>query len=238
MTCFYLQTSIGAWFLPMVVLTTLCALQFPLASRRGMLTPTQMQAQSIMQGIPLTGHGSTWTCLFALNPLLSIFVAEYWQQWSGHDLLVAFGSGYTCSFVAHLMVFVRGKYPEAHVRNGKLEPAGWAHLVYFGLAVSLLVLIYVYTSGIPSTVLWTLTAYMVGHIWLGNHFVNRINKPAWFPHEYSFWALDAWIPVLFVLFLLAGSAYWNLTRRDIMWSGRAEMPYTTVAKVPQAQWDY
>jgi len=217
LTCF--QDTGGTWLIPMSILTFVFALRFPLASVRGMMTPSQMLAQGITQGIPLTGHGSTWVCLFALNPILSFFIAEYWNQWTIDEQLIARAFGYGFSAVAHLVVYVKGKYPEADIepgvngKRGNLTLAGWVHLFYFGEAVSILILIYAFTDGIPTNLLFALTYYMVGHIWVGNHFVNRINKPHWFPEDYAFTALDAWVPVFAVLVILCTAAWWNL-RRD------------------------
>lgn len=225
-TCF--AGAHGTWLIPMAILTLVFALRFPLASARGMMTPRQMLAQGIKQGIPLTGHGSTWICLFALNPMLSLFIAEYWHQWTLDAHAVARILGYGFSTIAHLVVYVKGKYPEADIepgvggKSGKLTPCGWVHLLYFGEAVSTLVLIYAFTDGIPTNLLFAFTYYMSAHIWVGNHFVNRINKPHWFPEEYNFWALDAWIPVVLVLFILCSAAWWNLRRSEP--SSRSSVP--------------
>src|SRR6185312_7908823 len=209
-----LGTAIMAW----LVLTVWFGIRFPLASARGMLTVKQMQSphpkhrngEAINEGIALMEHGSTKTCLVALNAILATFVGWFLQQWLdrapvefalqsfGIDLLlptlfVSHVAGYAFSGVCHF-VWAGGKYPEADFepkRDGeraRLSPCGWVHFTYFGEATSLVIQIYLFTDGVPPPMLFLMTAYMTGHIWLGNHFWNRITKPEGFPAEYSFYA--------------------------------------------------
>lgn len=189
-----------AWFL----------LRFPLASARGMMTPAEMRAHD-SHGIPLTGHGSTWFVLFVLTPLLSLFISLYHPQWTSREILIAGGIGLLLSGGLHLS-YLFGKFPEADVRNGSLEPAGWVHFVYMTWAIGVLVLVYAFTKDQSPALLCVLTTYMVAHIWVGNHFPNRINRPDWFPPlpDYPVWAMDAWAPVIATAVILGGLTWWNL----------------------------
>lgn len=242
--CF--EGSLGTAIIAYAILTAWFALRFPLASARGMMTVKQMTSPhyahpgggAIQTGIPLTEHGSTWTCLISLNAILAAFLGWHLTEWLANapvtfesvlgyhltftvrnPLLWSHLGGYGLSAISHL-AFCKGKYPEADIdparpgkRLGRLTPAGWIHVVYFGEAVSILIQIYLFTNAVPAIQLCLLTAYTVGHVWLGNHFKNRIDKPHWFPSEYKFGAPDAWIPVLFVLAILVYATYVNV-RRD------------------------
>jgi hypothetical protein len=223
----------AASLLSMAVLSAWFALQFPFAKADGMMTPKQMMAphpkhkdgKAIEKGIPLTGHGSTFICMIALNPILSLFIANYWHAWVDAPSLTMFGLSVNALLLAHFvghgfsivmhMSYVKGKYPEAHMHDGKLTPAGIVHMIYFGEAVTVLVLVYALTPDVPAAALFMLTAYMAGHIWIGNHFINRINQPAWFPDDYRFGDIHAWIPVLVIFATLCGGTWFNLNRRTV-----------------------
>lgn len=199
------------WLLWFIIGEIVLAVRFPLASMAGMMTPTQMQKSGIPFGIPLTGHGSTWFVIFLLTPLLALFISEYSWQWTQRDWLIAASVGLVLSGLLHWS-YTMGKFPEADVRDGQLEPAGWVHFVYMSWAIMTLVLVYGFTKHHSPALLCTLTVYMVGHIWVGNHFPNRIVRPQWFPPlpDYPFWAADAWAPVVVVAVVLGGFTWWNL----------------------------
>src|ERR1700735_5093364 len=131
-----------SWLISITVLSAWFALQFPFANADGMATPKQMMAphpkhkdgKAIKKGIPLTGHGSTFICLIALNPILSFFIANYRHEWMEAPSLMILGFGVNALLLAHFvghgfsivmhMSYVKGKYPEAHMHDGKLTPAG------------------------------------------------------------------------------------------------------------------
>jgi|GEM_PF-3966879 hypothetical protein len=223
----------AASLISMVVLSAWFALQFPFANADGMMTPKQMMSphpkhkdgKAIPKGIPLTGHGSTFICMIALNPILSCFIANYWHEWMNFPSLTILGFGVNALLLAHLfghgfsilmhMSYVKGPYPEAHMHDGRLTLAGIVHMIYFGEAVTVLIMVYALTPDVPADALFLLTAYMSGHIWIGNHFINRINRPEWFPDDYRFGDINAWIPVLVIFGTLCAGTWFNMNRRTV-----------------------
>ncbi len=78
------------WFSTAGVGLALWLLQALFAYHNYMLTPETMTFwKRIPQGIPFTGHGSTWWVLFCLIPLIATLVALYADQWSWQRWLLA-----------------------------------------------------------------------------------------------------------------------------------------------------
>ena len=133
------------WFVTASVGLVLWLLQGLFAYSGGMLTPSQMTWNRTPQGIPFTGHGSTWWVLFCLIPLIATLVALYAGQWSGQRWLLAVVVGVIISGGMHYL-YTLAPYPDFMVTDKKLNGAGWSHFVLFTGAIAVLVLTYTSTT--------------------------------------------------------------------------------------------
>src|SRR3989338_581843 len=141
--------------------------QSTFAYRGKMLTPAQMVANGTLQGIPFSGHGSTWWVFFCLIPLIATLVALYADQWSWQRWLLAGVVGVIVSGVMHYL-YTLAKYPDYMVTNGRLNAAGWSHFVLFAGAITILVLVFTSTTHTYAAVPIFTAVYVTWHVFVGN----------------------------------------------------------------------
>ena len=197
------------WFLTTGTGLALWLLQALFAYRDGMLTPSQMEwYNGIKQGIPFTGHGSTWWVLFCLIPLMATLVVMYAGQWSGQRWLLALVVGVIISGGMHYL-YTLVPYPDFMVTNGRLNGAGWSHFVLFTGAIAILVLTYTSTTHTYAAIPVLTAVYMVWHVFVGNHMLKKMNPPHWFP-PYPLWDLVPWGSVVAVAVIFGGATMFAL----------------------------
>ncbi len=196
------------WFWTAGIGVALWLLQAFFAWRKGMLTPADMQESYIQQGIPFTGHGSTWWVLGCLIPIVATLVSLYASQWSGAQWFLAIAVGVIGSGMMHWL-YTQAPYPDFMVSKGQLSAAGWAHFVLFAGVIAVLVLTYTSTTHVDKTKPIVTTVYMVWHVFVGNHMLTKTNPPDWFP-PYPFWDIGPWGTVLGVAVILGGATMFAL----------------------------
>ena len=196
------------WFSTACIGLVLWLLQAVFANNNKMLTPVQMVGNGIPQGIPFSGHGSTWWVFFFLIPLIATLVALYADRWSWQRWLLAGVVGVIVSGGMHYL-YTLAKYPDYMVTDGRLNAAGWSHFVLFAGAIAVLVLVYTSTKHTYAAVPMLTAVYMVWHVFVGNHMLRKMNPPDWFP---PYPLLDAvpWGSVAAVAVILGGATVFAL----------------------------
>ena|SRR3989344_407984 len=197
------------WFVTAGTGLALWLLQALFAYRNGMLTPgTMMWWNRTPQGIPFTGHGSTWWVFFCLIPLIATLVALYADQWSWQRWLLASVVGVIVSGGMHYL-YTLAKYPDFMVTDKKLNAAGWSHFVLFTGAIAVLVLTYTNTTHTYAAAPVLTAVYMVWHVFVGNHMLKKMNPPDWFP-PYPLWDFVPWASVAAVAIIFGGATMFAL----------------------------
>lgn len=182
--------------------------QSAFAYRGKMLTPAQMVANGTPQGIPFTGHGSTWWVLVCLIPLISTLVAMYADHWSWQRWLLAGIASVIISGGMHYL-YTLAPYPDFMVTDKKLNGAGWSHFVLFTGAIAVLVLTYTSTMHTYASVPVLTAVYMTWHVFVGNHMLKKMNPPDWFP-PYPLWDIVPWGSVGAVALIMFGATMFAL----------------------------
>ena len=196
------------WFSVALIGLSLWLLQELFADNNKMLNPAQMVDNGIPQGIPFSGHGSTWWVLFCLIPLIATLVALYADQWSWQKWLLAAVVGVIISGGMHYL-YTLAKYPDYMVTDGRLNAAGWSHFVLFAGAIAVLVLVYTSTKHTYAAVPVLTAVYMVWHVFVGNHMLKKMDPPDWFP-PYPLWDAVPWASVAAVAVILGGATIFAL----------------------------
>lgn len=158
-----------------------------LSWRSGFLTPAQMQAQSVSEGLPFVAHGAMWLDATIFAALMAAILARYVDQWTSWQWTVAVVVGFIASAALHWGVYVKASLPGPHTRNGVLTPAGYVHLVYMAIAFAVLVLFYLCTRGLTSAALFWSSTILLLHVIVGTHLPLRLwiraTHASWFPSE-------------------------------------------------------
>jgi hypothetical protein len=123
-----------------------------------------------------------WGDSFIISPLLGVIVAWYDTRWSFSQIIFALSVGITMSGVMHIL-YLHSDTPQAHIRNGRLTPAGWGHAWYMAFALSIFVLFYFFTPQPNPVFLYTTSLLILFHVMLGTHVVLAIIAPRWYPDQ-------------------------------------------------------
>lgn len=158
-----------------------------------MLTPAQMQAAGVKEGLPFSAHGGMWGDA-VLTLWLAFLVFAFGENWNLYTWGVAAVIGGATSAAMHEQ-YRRGTIREAHVKHNMLTTAGYLHFVYMWGAIAILVLFYLFTPNAASQVTWATTILLVVHVVVANHFVLGLLAPPWYPGR-PFKSLIGWATVL------------------------------------------
>lgn len=202
------EETVLLWGVTVDIGMFLFTLQAFFAYRGKMLTPVQMVESGVPQGIPFTGHGSTWWVLCCLIPLMATLVALYADQWSGMRWLLALVVGIIVSGGMHYL-YTLAPYPDFMVTDKKLNGAGWSHFALFTGAIAVLVLVFTSTTHTYAAIPVLTAMYMVWHVFVGNHMLRKMNPPDWFP-PYPLWDIVPWGSVAAVAIILGGATMFAL----------------------------
>lgn len=192
-----------------------------LAYADGMLTPSQMLARypTHLQGLPFICHGGMWGDLLFITPIVGIIVALYGDQWSTTQMLVMLGIGMVLSGAIH-SVYVMTPFADSLAWKGGISAAGWVHVLYMGVALAIVGLLYFYTANVPPTYLVVVSVLLTAHVAIGNHIVlgwlNELHHWSWCPDFIH--KPDPWITIAAVCVILTGLTQWatNDWRSSVM----------------------
>lgn len=146
---------------------------------------SQMKTRGFAQGFPFIIHGGMWSDFFVISPLIAFLTYSYASQWSVSAWTMAALTGSVVSLLLHFLVYLRGELPGSHGYNGKTTVAGWLHIVYTALALTVVILFLFATNGISNVVLVATSAILILHPLtplMGQALANKFG-PEWFPQN-------------------------------------------------------
>jgi hypothetical protein len=133
----------------------------------GMLLPSQMIRRYPI-GFPFIANGGMWGDLFCVT-LALYTIGKYASEWSLPEITVALLIGVAISYAMHHFVYLKGALPDSLAGGGRpISPAGWVHVVYFGIGLALIGLFYFCSTPTNSDVLWV-GILLALHIIVANH---------------------------------------------------------------------
>jgi hypothetical protein len=151
----------------------------------GFLTPAQMQAHGVAQGLPFVAHGAMWSDATLFAGTMATVMTNYAKQWKVRHWAIALTVGVLASAGMHWGVYVNGLLPEAHVRDGAVTSVGIIHFVYMGMGIAVVVLFYLFTDNPNATMIKWVSALLVLHTIVGTHAPLKLwatyTHPVWYP---------------------------------------------------------
>lgn len=152
----------------------------------GMFLPSQMM-QRYPVGFPFIANGGMWGDLIFVSAALYV-IGKYASAWTGPQVLMMLIAGCTMSAMMHYFVYLQGSYPDSLAGGGRpLSPAGWVHVLYFGLAMAAILLFYFCSHPAKEDVI-VVGILLALHIVIANHVpLNFLNERLFFP----------WCPAIF-----------------------------------------
>jgi len=173
------------WLAYFAVFTLPVLLQGYIAWSDGFLTPAQMQAHGVAQGLPFVAHGAMWSDATLFAGTMATVMTNYARQWKARHWAISLAVGLVASAGMHWGVYVSGGLPEAHVRDGAVTSVGIIHFVYMGTGIAVVVLFYLFTDKPnPTTVKWV-SILLVLHTIVGTHALLKLwatyTHPVWYP---------------------------------------------------------
>jgi len=152
-------------------------LQAVMAAMCDAFTKEQMEEEGVTKGIPFVAHTGMWSDVFIVSPLLAILITKYVQR-----IDLAYWMVGVAVSLFHHRLYVRAPFPEAHVAEGKLTPAGWMHAAYMAIAFTVILQFYLGVTPEPQDVYFVGPVLMV-HVVVAVHVPLKILKPSWFPYH-------------------------------------------------------
>lgn len=128
----------------------LCAIALVIAYCEKKMTHEQMGLESI----PYLWHGGIWADWLIITAVCYL-ASPYIGRWTGHDILVCMTVSVLLSAVIHMAYCylqpIPGHIVNPHNGSGlaRLLAGGWFHALYFVLVLSIILLFYLYTPGVP-----------------------------------------------------------------------------------------
>ncbi len=185
--------------------TFLMLVQAVLSYLDGFLTKNQVEAHHhyTIPSLPFVAHGQMWTDLLLVTPIISYLVADYSNQWPSLFIFIALVLGFFVSIILHRVYSKESKEkPGCHARDGKLTLAGYAHLVYMALVISILLLFFS-VSEVKLNTLFLVAVVMIAHAMFG-----ILQIPLYLGRK--IWTTTNVVSILFIAFGVGLLVMWNL----------------------------
>jgi hypothetical protein len=149
------------------------------------LTVTQMRASGVNSGLPFLYHFGMWGDL-VISLLAAFIVGRFLKSWRPRWIAASLVTGFAISAYMH-WTYLSASFPEAHVQNHQLTPAGWVHALYMALALAVFTQFFLFTANIPRAVLRLISVLLVAHVFLGTHMVlgliDLYEPLGWYPAQ-------------------------------------------------------
>lgn len=195
--------------LTFLILESLIAIQLLLAYRDGFLTVAEMQEKGIDRGLPFVWNFGLWGDLFIVSPLAAIIVASYWKRWRPSQIQMSTVLGMIATLVM-VCIYSFSNTPESHMYDRQITPAGYVHLAYTTLAVTIFFLLYFYTPRPSAAILIWSSILLWLHAFIGTHMalgiLSSIVELPWYPDQ-PLKSPIQWT----ILALLAVGLWWRTT---------------------------
>jgi hypothetical protein len=197
-----------------LILEGLVAFQVLLTYRDSFFTVSEMQQKGIDRGLPLVWNFGMWGDLFIVSPLAAIIIASYWKCWRPGQIQISTVLGILAT-ITMVSIYSFSNTPEAHMYDRRLTPAGYVHLVYTTLAVTVFFLLFFHTRRPSAAILISSSILLWLHAFIGTHMtlgiLSCIVELPWYPDQ----PLKDPIQWTILAFLAVG-LWWRTTviRRD------------------------
>jgi hypothetical protein len=161
-----------------IVLQLLVVLQAYLAYRDGFLTVGQMRENGVDRGIPFIWHFGMWGDALILSALAAVIVGKYSARWRARSVITAV---LTAILVSALLawLWVSVDMPGAHAHEHRTTPAGFVHLGYMIMALSIFFLLFLSTPEASDSMVWTAGALILAHLFAGTHLLLGLTHTIW-----------------------------------------------------------
>jgi hypothetical protein len=160
------------------------------------LTAEQIITHHSPFGLPFLWHFGMWGDFFVVSPLTATIVVRFSNQWRRADVAFSFVAGLILSSVM-VYSYSLSDIAQAHVQEHHTTAAGWLHLLYMGVAISIVLLFYFRTTASCSIILFVTCALSI-HLFLGTNMFLGVLKLAggasWYPAQ-PLESLPGWITV-------------------------------------------
>jgi hypothetical protein len=153
-----------------LILEALVVVQVILADRDSFLTVSEMCRRGIVQGLPFVWHFGMWGDVLVVSPLVATVVARYSQGWTPFSIFAATATGCLAA-IGMASVYSLSDMPQAHVLYHHTTPAGYVHILYMGLALTVFILMYFNTAQISHSFLLWANVLILIHLLYGTHMV-------------------------------------------------------------------
>jgi hypothetical protein len=166
------------------VLEGLVAAQIWLAHNDRFLTVSEMQKKGVDEGLPLVWHFGIWGDVFVIGPLTAITIATYSDRWTWGQTLAALAIGVLVTIVMG-WIYTWWGTPTVHVQEHRTTTAGFVHLVYMAIAVTIFILLYFCTAQPGRAFLVGTSVLLFIHLFFGTHMVlglaSHFGHFDWYP---------------------------------------------------------
>jgi len=206
------------WFGYFIAFVLPVLFQAYLSWRDGFLTPAQMQAHGVTQGLPFIAHGGMWSDATVFAVVMATILHKYASQWPARQWGIALLIGTLMSAAMHWGVYIHGSLPEAHVRYGAVTSAGLVHFLYMAASLAILILFYICTKNLTPMVLCCVSLFLLLHMIVGTHVVLKlwanIEHPTWYPAQ-PIVDITTTVTITTIALILLFASIWALLNSDV-----------------------
>ena len=159
----------------------LVLLQAVLSAYDRFLTVPQMQRHHCPQGIPFLWHfGICWGDTFIIVPLCAAMAEYYGSQWHVKDVAYVGAVAFVLSGVMHWQ-YLACPTQHSHMDDKRITPAAYVHFVFMWVALTIIGLFFLYTTGVPAGRVISAAYLLWAHVVIGTHLFLKLWPPSWFP---------------------------------------------------------
>jgi hypothetical protein len=217
-TRFRLYPALAAF----VFLECLVGGQAHLAYQDQFLTVTQMIQRGTTQGQPFVWHFGMWSDLAAVSPLGAYLVGRYSRKWSTRSISASLAIGIVTSAFFHWL-YTLTAVPSYRVHNHALTSAGYVHMIYMAMAISIFGQFLLFTSNVERSVLCAVSLFLIAHVLIGTQMLlglfSRVTQLAWYPDQ-PLKSFSGWLTVSTVVIVLG----WRYFKHEAFWEPIAKNP--------------
>jgi hypothetical protein len=146
-----------------------------------------MQELGVSKGLPFIAHTGMWSDVTLFAALMATILSMYASQWKIWQWGLALTIGFVCSAAMHWGLYVRGPFPEAHVRDGLVTSAGMVHFIYMAVGITMVILFYTCTANLAPAIVTSVSVLIVIHVVIGTLIPLKIwanvAHPIWYPDQ-------------------------------------------------------
>jgi hypothetical protein len=165
-------------FLFFFVATLMVVIEGILAYADGLFLLRQIHNRGYSIGLPCVFHGALWTDLIVINPLMAAILYLYSGAWSPRQVIVVGAIAFITTFGLHAL-YSKSKTPDPLAWKGKVTRAGYVHVLYMGMAFTVIGLLYFCTPLVDPLFLKVASSLLAFHVFVGTQMLLNIFQPLW-----------------------------------------------------------